>query len=236
MKELTRGTLSTVEWCDSEAPQRIVVLCHGFGASGTDLVGIGQALEHSLPNTYWVFPAAPLEPADMAAWGGRAWWPLRLTELMDSLATHASDPLMVLQKVAEERPEGFEQACDALCETVSLVRNDFAGLPLVLGGFSQGAMLTSAAFASGQAEADALAFFSGCPIDLSAWREDATPVPAVVSHGQFDQVLPYQAGELLRDNLLSRGLASVEFVPFAGGHEIPHPALAAVQRLISNVG
>src|SRR5438552_18316161 len=51
----------------------VIVLLHGFGAPGDDLVPLAEVFAHGLPGVRWVFPAAPLE-LPMGFGDARAWW------------------------------------------------------------------------------------------------------------------------------------------------------------------
>src|SRR5262245_14960673 len=70
-----------------ERPSLAVVLCHGYGAPGTDLVGLAQPLLATAPvgaeKVALVFPAAPLDLSDGGIPGGRAWWPVDLDRLIN---------------------------------------------------------------------------------------------------------------------------------------------------------
>src|SRR5262245_63343004 len=60
----------------------LVVLLHGFGAPGEDLVPLWRVLD--VPSAVrFVFPAAPLliDPI----WGGRAWWPIDMERLQRAM-------------------------------------------------------------------------------------------------------------------------------------------------------
>ena len=62
----------------SGPPDLCVVLCHGYGAPGTDLVGLAREC-FSIDNTLvgrvrFVFPEAP----EMTDFGGRQWWPIEI--------------------------------------------------------------------------------------------------------------------------------------------------------------
>src|SRR5438270_1207197 len=60
-------------------PPLLVVFCHGYGASGEDLVPFVPELverERRLAAVRYAFPAGPLSMG-AASWGdSRAWWPL----------------------------------------------------------------------------------------------------------------------------------------------------------------
>jgi phospholipase/carboxylesterase len=54
----------------------------------------------------------------------------------------------------------------------------------------------------------------------------------VQSHGRHDPLLPFSIAQALRDDLTAAG-AQVDWIEFAGGHEIPPPVLAGVSTLLT---
>jgi len=52
-----------------------------------------------------------------------------------------------------------------------------------------------------------------------------------LSHGRHDPVLPFEGGSKARDLLEQHGFP-VTWRPFNGGHEIPPPVLAEVDRFL----
>jgi phospholipase/carboxylesterase len=105
---------------------------------------------------------------------------------------------------------------------------------LILGGFSQGAMLTCDVTLRGARKIDALVQLSGTWIAEDLW-DPALPsrrdLPVLVSHGMQDPILPFAMAEKLRDKMTRAGLA-VRWIPFQGGHEIPPPVLDGLAKLI----
>ena len=106
---------------------------HGFGAPGTDLVGLWRVLD--VPrNVRFAFPEAPHEIPGMP--GARAWWML---DLQRAEAAMAEGP----RSYANEIPDGMEKATD---QVVGMLESLQAGLGvsnelLIVGGFSQGSMV-----------------------------------------------------------------------------------------------
>jgi len=63
----------------------LVVLLHGYGAPGDDLVPLQRVL--NVPSEVrFAFPEAPLSPPDLAMYGGRAWWPIDVMALQQAAA------------------------------------------------------------------------------------------------------------------------------------------------------
>lgn len=202
-----------------------VVLLHGFGAPGDDLVALAQFLGPRAPSTRFVFPAAPLELGGLYG-DSRAWWLLDLARLEQELRGGA------IRDRRDEIPEGLDTArgqldkfLDDVCGRFS-IGND----QLVLGGFSQGAMLSLDVAVHRAAPPSALILMSGTLIAESAWAPRLATlkdVPIVMSHGRHDMLLPFSVAEVLRDKLIAAG-AKVDWHPFVGGHEIPAAVLGAV--------
>lgn len=212
------------------APTAAVVLCHGYGAPGDDLVGLAPELvraQPSLASVRFYFPEAPLDLGF-----GRAWWPI------DMLAVQRLqfDPA-ALREFRQQEPEGLAAARSKLLALVKQIA-DGTGLPMnriVLGGFSQGAMLACDVALRLEEAPAALVALSGTLLTEATWRELArrrAGLPVFQSHGRFDPILPFQAAEWLRDALTESGLA-VDFVPFDGAHTIGAEAFSRLGAFLS---
>jgi len=123
-------------------PKAAVILCHGFGAPGNDLVGLGAELARQVPaltDVRFYFPAAPIE-LEMGWGDSRAWW------LIDMAAIQRlqHDPA-AQREFRKLEPNGMPAARKAMLALVHEVATH-TGLPMkkiVLGGFSQGAMIAT---------------------------------------------------------------------------------------------
>jgi phospholipase/carboxylesterase len=208
-----------------ESASNTCVLLHGFGAPGDDLVSLG---DHLGGNTRYVFPAAPLAPPEM--YGGRAWWMIDLAALEADLRRGGR------RDRSAEIPDGLVAARTAMLAALDAIQARYA-VPddrLVLGGFSQGAMLSLDVALHRDRPLAGLALMSGTLIAETEWTPrlpTLAGVPVVMSHGRADPLLPFAVAETLRDKLTAAG-ANVTWVPFSGGHEIPGQALAVVATLL----
>ncbi len=196
---------------------RAVVLLHGWGAPGDDLVGLAEALVRGRPSTRFFVPAAPLSSMG----GGRAWW-------------HLDSGLRPVHAHGEEPPAGWQPhpavlaARTAVQSLLREIRERHQPEHVVLAGFSQGGMLSIDVALAADPAVDRVAVLSGALLadSLAGLRVHRTsPPPVLVAHGRDDQVLPFTGAERLRDILGHHGFA-VTWRPFDGGHEIP----AAVVR------
>lgn len=202
----------------------VLVLFHGFGAPGTDLVPLYRALD--VPREVrFVFPAAPivLDPRAPDELAGRAWWLIDILGLQQAIAQGRAVEL------AREKPPGMDEAREVVSGMLDALETELSA-PLervVLGGFSQGAMLACDVALKGPRSPAGLVLLSGAPVDVPSWKELAPlrkGLPVLMSHGRSDPVLPFAGGVYLRDLLREAGLA-VDFVEWGGGHGIPDGVL-----------
>ena len=197
-----------------------ILLCHGFGAPGDDLVPLAGAVDVG-PGVRWFFPEAPIA----LDWGGgRAWWPIDLARMTQLHLRGQGD------RIRAETPPGLAPAREALEGVVSALERDHGvrRSQLIVGGFSQGAMLTTELALAATEPFAGLAILSGTLISEDRWTAAATArgasIHALMTHGRRDPLLSFADAERLRA-LLEGGGATVEWVPHGGQHEIPRVAL-----------
>jgi len=212
----------------SPRPPLTVVLCHGFGAPATDLVDLAFELE-APAGTRFVFPAAPL-PVPMLGPDARAWWPVDLASLDAAVASGRLDELCASD------PPGIADARAALTRTLEAARERYGvgDESLLVGGFSQGAILSADVAFRTALPLGGLVILSGMLFAREAWRagmRQRRGLRVVQSHGTADPILPFPGAERLRDELRSAGL-DLTWVTFPGGHGIGPGALEAVAELL----
>ena len=231
----TLGGLSCQVFAERDAgkPAGAVVLCHGFGAPGDDLVGLYGELQHMRPELArqrFIFPEAPLS---LGA-GSRAWWMIDF-EGLERVQRGDAKALSEFRKV---EPAGMAAARTALRKLVDEVSAQ-TKLPIskiALGGFSQGAMLATDVTLRLEEGPRALGILSGTLLMEDVWRQKAKAragLRVLQSHGTQDPLLGFAQAQALRTLLTEAGL-KVEFVPFAGGHTIPLNALEKLSALLDD--
>lgn len=204
----------------------LVVLMHGFGAPGTDLVGLWRVLD--VPHgVRFAFPEAPNAIPGM--FGARAWWML---DLRRAEAALAEGP----RSYADEVPPGMEVATDQIVTMLGELQTRLVvdRERLVIGGFSQGSMAACNAVFTRDVDPAGLVILSGTPVNLSAWQAGMSRrrnLRVLQSHGERDPLLSFEAAERLRDTMRAAGLQT-EWIPFRGGHEIPMPVLDGLARFL----
>ena len=209
----------------------LVILLHGYGAPGDDLVALNEVLSGPA-GTRWLFPEGLLK-FDMGYGDARAWWMIDMERLeADRRAGRVRD-------LSAEVPVGLPKARQALETFLSALPRmlPVEGRHTIIGGFSQGAMLTCDLVMRTAFPCAGLIQLSGTLIAKGDWRPSLgkrAGLPVFLSHGTQDQILPYVMAERLRDELMRAGL-DVEWHRFQGGHEIPPPVLAGLNGFLTRV-
>lgn len=194
-------------------PQQLVVLCHGVGADGADLIALAPMLARGLPDALFLAPDAP-EPYDMAPFG-RQWFSLGELDL-DKLST------------------GVRRGARALDDWLDaeLARLQIADYALL--GFSQGAMTVLFAGLRRLPAPAAILAFSGALIDpgaLAAERRNFAPV--LLAHGEADAVVPAELSHAAALALRAAGVpVETVFTP-ALDHSIGEDGITAAIALLA---
>jgi len=202
----------------------LVILLHGFGAPGDDLVPLADVL--NVPSgTRFLFPEGPLSlsfgPGD-----ARAWWLIDMARIAQDRAAGR------VRDLSQDIPKGLAPVRETMLSFLKEIEQKFGADPkkTVVGGFSQGAMLSCDLLLHTDRPYAGLVQLSGNILAQPIWGpllQKRKGLPVFQSHGVQDEILPYVGAERLRDALVHAGL-SVEWHNFRGGHEIPRVVL---QRL-----
>lgn len=209
----------------------VVVLLHGFGAPGDDLVALHRVLP-APAGTRFVFPVAPLSlGSPFPGLDARAWWPIDVAALERAIQRGE------LRDLTREEPDGLADARAAVDALLDEVAARLAPSALVLGGFSQGAMLSTDVALRSRRDLAGLCLFSGSYLAARAWDPrfaDRAGLPVFQSHGRQDPILPFSLAEQLRARLETAGLP-VDWCPFDGPHTIPPEAMDRAGAFLSRV-
>lgn len=213
------ASLDTIE-IDSQnaAPvQGAVFLFHGFGADNTDLASLAGVFDYPA-HVRWYFPNGPHTVQIGPHMTGRAWFPLRLAELEQRGVDFT-----------RETPEGMDKAVDQALKAVEALRekHKLRWDQIVVGGFSQGAMIALQVALRAPESPAGVTLFSSSLVNEPQLRDLAKKRAGLKffqSHGQYDMMLPFGLAERLDTVLNEAGMEGMLYA-FRGGHEIPVPVL-----------
>lgn len=187
----------------------LVVLLHGYGADGNDLIGLAEAWRPMLPNTAFSAPHAP-EPLPYHAVGGRQWFDLTFRDPEE------------LRRGALAVGPGLARFLDA-----ELARYTLGAECLALVGFSQGTMMALHVGLRRAAAPAAIVGYSGViagPEHLA--REITARPPVQLIHGEADDIIPIAALDITREALAAAGVPVEWHVARGLGHAIDADGLA----------
>lgn len=197
--------------------RQLVVLCHGVGADGHDLIDLAPTWARALPDALFVAPDAP-EPYDQAPMG-RQWFSLadRTPSVLDAGARRAA-PLLLGYVDAELARAGLEAGDVALM------------------GFSQGAMMVLHAGLRRNPPPRGILAYSGALLDTPGLAAECVGHPPVLLvHGEADEVVPFARGGAAESTLMRLGMP-VQTLWCAGlGHGIDDAGLSAGALFLQRV-
>jgi phospholipase/carboxylesterase len=200
-----------------ENPTSIMLLLHGYGTSSDDLLPIGLSLKTLLPTAVVVFANAPT-PCEKGF--GYQWFSLRTMNLF-SILKEIKKAHVLLDKFIDSQLEKYNLQDDAL----------------ILGGFSQGAMMTLYTGVRRLQKPKCLLSFSGMMPDTieTLSREIRAKPNTCLIHGTMDTVVPFssmeQAEELLRELEIPFESYAIEDME----HEINDEALDSAKEFLQNI-
>jgi len=185
-----------------EAARSLVVLLHGYGADGSDLVALAEMWAGEFPHTAFVAPDAP-DPCELAPMG-RQWFPLSLRDPSEYwLGVTAAAPVL-------------DRFLDRELDAAGLTERE-----LILVGFSQGTMM---ALHVGFRRPRPLAGLIGYSGRLAGPErfESETEIrfPVLLVHGEADDLLPSELTLQAEAALAAAGVAVRSHVEPGLGHGI----------------
>ena len=205
-------------------PAASIIWLHGLGADGNDFAPVASQFDlDACGPVRFIFPHAPVIP--VTAYNGypmRAWFDLFTTDLVrrDDHAGLAANQAKIEALIAQEKARGIPAS------------------RIVLAGFSQGCVM---ALHTGLRHPEALAgimCLSGwlAAADQTAEHRAAANQATLIfwGHGQYDNVVPMQAGSMSRSALTQLGY-QIEWHQYPIEHSVSNEEIADIGAWLSKV-
>jgi phospholipase/carboxylesterase len=197
--------------------KQLVVMLHGYGSDGNDLIDLAPLWARFLPDALFVSPhgAEPFEAAPF----GRQWFSLQ----------DRSEPSM---------SEGVRQAAIPLNTYLDekLAELNLPPDAYALMGFSQGAMTALYVGLRRPTPPRAILAYSGNLLGTRTLANDLTGTPPILLvHGEIDPVVPVEASRMAEQILKQHGLAVEAIYPPNLQHGIEETGLSAGAHLLREV-
>jgi phospholipase/carboxylesterase len=181
-----------------------LVLLHGYGAPGADLVGLGESLAEALPGVRVLVPEGPFNLVG----SGQAWYVESPREAVESRFLLSK---LVAGLIDDGAPRGG----------------------VVVVGFSQGGTM-AADIGLFDPDVGCVGVLSGRPLSGVGWNRqlaEVEPPSVFIAHGRKDRTVSLRDGKALADMLETAG-ASVTFYEHGGAHEITDEVEGALVQFV----
>jgi phospholipase/carboxylesterase len=211
MRDLRFGRKGTA------TPSALVVFLHGYGADGSDLLGLADVLEPHLPGVAFLAPDAP--ERCVGGGFGYQWFPI---PWLDGSAQAAAEAGL---DAAAEDLNGFLDA--------RLAEFGLGPEALALVGFSQGAMISLHVAPRRAKPVAGVVAISGRllrPERLAA--EAIAKPPVLLVHGDQDPVVPFDSMEMAGSALVAAGFPTFGHVMQGTAHGIAPDGLGVTLQFL----
>lgn len=184
------------------SPKQIVLLLHGYGSNGADLISLAPHWQRNLPDALFLAPNAPQRLSNLSS--GYQWWPLS-----------AFTPQALASGAASAAP-AIEAFIDRKLQQYGLTE---ASLAIV--GFSQGTMMALHVGLRRTRKVAAIIGYSGM---LTGGRDllhvPITKPPVLLIHGSADPIVPVAALHAAKMELEHLGIDVTAHISPGVGHSV----------------
>lgn len=220
---------------DAKNPAPLGIVLHGFGSGADNIHGLAECMTQLIAD--WYIPQGRINMIEITGFEGYAWFPQKRTELVEAVqGAYWKD----LQNI--DSPSIEMAAQDLYLELYKL---KVLSRPLVIAGFSQGAMLSSELailLARKGIIVRTMLLFSGALIAKKRWQEQIEQnnlksklgnINIWQSHGHYDTLLTMNNAKNLHE--FWQQYANAELHVFDGSHEISEVALARALNFLKTL-
>ena len=201
--------------CDS-----LVILIHGYGADGGDLLGLADSLGPHMPSTVFVAPDAPhrcqMNPS------GFEWFPIPWID-----GSSEVDSRLIM-----------EQSIDTVNIFIDEIMN-IEGINeqnTILLGFSQGTMLSLHLAPRRALPFAGVVGFSGRLLEPESLEDELkVKMPILLAHGDGDDVVPFESMADAANNLTMNGFTVYTHIAKGVGHGISPDGLGTALQFMNNM-
>ena len=205
---------------DSGQIRQAVIMFHGYGSNGNDLIGLAPELAKQIPDTIFYAPNAP----DVLNAAGYKWF-----DIDDAASASAYSQFDYVQKI-------MERAVQSLAGITGFVRylefkHSLKQSNVVLMGFSQGALLALLAGLCSAPAVKGIVACSSLPLAINdALKLDdiKSKPPVLLTHGSADDVVPLTGMEMTENTLKNIECDTTVHVKDGMGHAIDDSCVQAM--------
>jgi len=199
------------------APKQLIILLHGYGSNGNDLIALAPYWHQTVPDALFLAPNGPEQVPGMS--GGYQWWDLSRRDRASRAAG-----------VARAAPV-LDAYIDQQLDRYGLTEED-----LVLVGFSQGTMMALHAGPRRERRLAGIVGYSGMLGDPdSLARDPHTKPPILLIHGSADEMISIASYQEAKNELERLGFEVSGHVSAGLGHSVDMAGLELGRDFVRRV-
>lgn len=207
--ELPKLSGPTLEPLGGRKPEQVVIMCHGVGSDGDDLISLAPYFQKVLPGARFVSPHAP-ENFDGSPTGYQ-WFSLQDMSL-DARKTGTRAAAPILDAFIDEQ----------------LAASGLENKDLALIGFSQGTMMALHVGLRRAVPCAGIIGYSGMLIDPESLADEiASKPPVLLCHGQADDIVPFDFMPAALTDLRQVGVSAEGMARPGLGHGLDDDSIKA---------
>ena len=195
-------------------PKQIVLLLHGYGSNGADLISLAPHWQQALPDALFLAPNAP-----QRIHSGYQWWPL-LAFTPQALASGAAAAAPAVNAFIDRK----------------LAQYGLADADLAIVGFSQGTMIALHVGLRRESQVAGILGYSGMLTGAAELaHQKITKPPVLLVHGSADPIVPVSALHAAEHALRRMGVDVATHVSAGVGHSVDPVGLRLGAEFVERV-
>lgn len=197
MSKIVNG--SSLQPLSGGPPKQIVLLLHGYGSNGADLISLAPHWQQALPDALFLAPNAP-----QRIYSGYQWWPL-VAFTPQALAAGAAAAAPAINAFIDRK----------------LAQYGLGDADLAIVGFSQGTMMALHVGLRRKTKVAGILGYSGMLTGQAELAQQIiTKPPVLLVHGSADPIVPVSALHAAEAVLRRMGVEVATHVSPGTGHTV----------------